>query len=430
MTSIGEKQQLRLLPVDQFPGSVLIQGSEQPVLRDDWPQGIDYLCGHCQNMVIIASAADDQVWDVAFECFECKGLSASPSLPTGMVLPNVSLLFPKGRYMLSDSVDLSRVAIAGEKAHERSRRETGDRGSTFGYQQGNSTHREISPALLQSYINDLRSLLGPTYDKLYSSACRTRNSRTPPKNSHGLMSIVRSLEESIASFETPSPVIDARAVTEVDALLLILKRWRHHPYWRRMVGALDAEYQHTIITMAAASFLVDAGNGVRLLETSSARTPDLQLVTAPQQRAALEIKAPQALHSRTVELTPAEANRIITSAVKKAKTGKKGQLARKQPGLLVIGGFALSDAELDLLSKAATEYLQNATTRGRHSHIIAVSVMSVGTLLEATLEGPQPPEISISGTLSVRVAQNPGYKGDISLGEQPQSSLNRIENGQ
>jgi hypothetical protein len=96
----------------------------------------------------------------------------------------------------------------------------------------------------------------------------------------------------------------------------------------------------------------------------------------------------------------------------------------------VIGGFALSDAELDLLSKAATEYLQNATTRGRHSHIIAVSVMSVGTLLEATLEGPQPPEISISGTLSVRVAQNPGYKGDISLGEQPQSSLNRIENGQ
>ena len=95
------------------------------------------------------------------------------------------------------------------------------------------------------------------------------------------MRVVESLEESIASFETPGPVVDARVLTEVDALLSILKRWNQHPYWTRMVGTLDPEYEHTVITVAAVSFLVDAGNGVRFLETSKTRTPDLQLVSAP-----------------------------------------------------------------------------------------------------------------------------------------------------
>jgi hypothetical protein len=380
-------------------------------------------------MVIVAGAADDQIWDLAFECFECKGVSASPRLPTGMVLPKPSVLYGKRRYLLMDTVVMRQVANASEEAHERSRRETGAQESTFGYQ-GDPTQREISPVRLQAYVEELRSLLGDKYDKLYSSARRARKSHTPPKNRHGLMAIVESLETSIESFNTPSPMVDPRVVTEVDALLTILKRWKHHPYWTRMVSALDAEYQHTIITLAAASFLVDAGNGVTFLETASGRTPDLLLVIAPQQRAALEIKAPQALHNRTVELTSAAANTIISSAVKKAKTGKKGQLARKQPGILVIGGFALSEAELDLLNKAATEYLKNATKKGLHSHIIAVSVMSMGTMPEATLKGPQSPEISISGTLSVRVAKNPGYSGDINLSEQPQSNLNRIDDVQ
>jgi len=138
------------------------------------------------------------------------------------------------------------------------------------------------------------------------------------------------------------------------------------------------------------------------------------------------VKAPQALHNRTVELTPAEANEIVSKAIKNARTGKRGQLARKQPGLLVIGGFALSNAEIALLDKAAAKYLEKATKRGKHSHIIAVSVMSMGTVVEATLPWHQGPEIPVSGTLSVRVAQNLGYSGDIKLSQQSLSYLNRI----
>jgi len=125
------------------------------------------------------------------------------------------------------------------------------------------------------------------------------------------------------------------------------------------------------------------------------------------------------LHSRTVALASAGADKIISKAIKRAKTGREGQLARKQPGLLVIGGFGLSDTELDLLDKAATAYLQKSTRIGRHSHIIAVSIMSIGAVLEATLEGPRTAGVSLGGTWSVRVVQNPAYSGDVSLSEHP-----------
>jgi len=75
-----------LTAVDRADGiELLVQASRRPVLRDDWSDGFDYVCGHCRNMVIAEHVMDDQIWDLAFECFRCKRVSLSPVLPPGFV---------------------------------------------------------------------------------------------------------------------------------------------------------------------------------------------------------------------------------------------------------------------------------------------------------------------------------------------------------
>ena len=60
-----------------------------------------------------------------------------------------------------------------------------------------------------------------------------------------------------------------------------------HPLWPKMQKALGtAEYLHTVITLAAASFLVDAGNSVVLHEAPVGRAADLLSVVGPSAPAA------------------------------------------------------------------------------------------------------------------------------------------------
>ena len=156
-------------------------------------------------MVILAGVADEQIWDIAFECFTCKRLSASPSLPAATALPTVYVLVPKVRYCFIGTVYMGRSGMAGEAARDRGNRETGGRGSTFGSPSGFTKHNEVSSTLLHSYLDELKSLLDDTYDKLSLSDSRARKSPTPPKDRHGLMGVVERLEAAIESFDKPKP---------------------------------------------------------------------------------------------------------------------------------------------------------------------------------------------------------------------------------
>jgi len=342
-----------------------------------------------------------------------------------MALPSTYVLFPEGRYRIDQTVDMRRVALVGETAAGRRLVEAGRKGATFG-QNAAGERNELSVALLRLWVQQLRELLGAKYDKLYLSDARAKNSPTPPTRRHGLMIVVESLEGAIASFEAAAPAVDVRRVTEVRALITILDRWKQHPLWPRLVAALDGEYEHTIITLAAATFLEDAGNGVVFHESSSGRAPDLLLVVGPQQRAAVEIKAPRPLRDRRSDLTNEDAAGIIRGAAKKAGTGKKGQLAQTRSAFLVIGGFLLSQRDLDLLEQAARAYLDTTTRAGRHSHMIAIAIVSLGSAIELA-STRQASQTQISGTLAVRVAPNPGYKGELTLNQGAAVPLKRID---
>src|SRR6266480_4540283 len=98
--------------------------------------------------------------------------------------------------------------------------------------------------------------------------------------------------------------------------------------------------------------------------------------------------------------------------MKKAGTGEKGQLSRKHSGLLLVGGFHLRESDLQALELAAEEYLRNSTKRGKHSHLMAIAVLSFGVHVEANA---QDATLSLSGAISTRIVQNRGFVGSIKL---------------
>jgi hypothetical protein len=73
---VKKKRERRpLKAVERADGiELLVQASRRPVLRDDWPDGFDYVCGHCRKMVIASRVMDGQIWDLAFQCFRCQGI--------------------------------------------------------------------------------------------------------------------------------------------------------------------------------------------------------------------------------------------------------------------------------------------------------------------------------------------------------------------
>src|SRR5438128_10046432 len=85
---------------------IFIQEIAEPVLRDNWPQGFDYVCGHCGTMVLASCVVDDQLWDLMFQCFGCKRLSLSPVLPPGRALPPQRAVIEPDVYPITSTKDL------------------------------------------------------------------------------------------------------------------------------------------------------------------------------------------------------------------------------------------------------------------------------------------------------------------------------------
>jgi hypothetical protein len=410
----------RLLTVVEGTDAIalLLQGSPAPVFQDDWSQGFDYVCGHCKRVVLASCVVEDQLWDLAFQCFECNGVSMSPRLAAGMALPPRVVMAPHGRYLISQTVPMGRVVMVGQAAVERRIIEAGPKGSTFGKIVTQSRPAVGDADHLRRLIEDVRRLLGATFDALDLSDRLGRESVTPPKKRHPLMKIVHELRAAIDTFGTDRPTVDVRPVMELVTLLHTLERWRHHPVWPKMVQGLEGEYLHTAITLAAGSFLEDAGNGVVFQEAASGRTADLLLVVGAQQRVAVEVKVPQVLRGPSDRLGHEKWLNVVRSAIKGARTGEKGQLSRHHPGLLVLGGFYLNETDLRDFDQAATAYLKQAAGKGRHTHLMGIALLSFGTAVARLATVSQ-----VEATLRATVAMNPGYKGEIAIGTTTPPSL-------
>src|SRR5207244_3755463 len=115
--------------------------------------------------------------------------------------------------------------------------------------------------------------------------------------------------------------------------------------WPDLVAPLTApeQWAHCIVQLAAASSLTDLGNGVGITATGPKRTADLWIAVGPAGRADAEVKAPIPLQrGESIDA------RLAATLVKKAadKRGGGGQLGAGYPGMVVLGGFDLTDQSL------------------------------------------------------------------------------------
>lgn len=379
------------------------------------------MCAHCGRVVLLRAMADDQLWNLAIQCHGCGGLNALPDLPPGRALPRPVVMIPKGRYLIKATADPKGVVMAGEEAVSQHQREAGSDGASLAAT-GERPPTQLQPDLLAQWIQQLRDLLGSTFDKLLASDRRATSSPTPPPRRHGLMVVVEAIDDALKSMASPNPTLDFR-VLEAHQLLELLKRWSAHPLWPQFVESLEAEYHHTIGALTIATFLQDAGNSVEFQASSGSRTPDLMLVLGSRSRCAVEIKVPQALINPPAPLTKEAATKLVTGAFRKAGTGSRGQLARRNSAFLAIAGFNLESIDVAVLEDAAKEYLGQAARRSRHQHVMGILIFSFNPLVDQTL--PTAGTV-LSNTMAARIVRHPGYRGSHKVSAESRRPLRRI----
>jgi len=432
-TPVGPSREMRLLESVASPEGrpVLVQESPAPVLRGSEPDGFDYACGVCRDVTIVENTVDGQVWDLAFHCFSCGGLSASPRLPPGMPLARPYVALTLGEYHISATVRCLRgVVIAGIEAVNRRARETGESSDV-------STPRpplSIGDAeALDALVTRAQVLLGDLFGDLAATYQRGRSARTPPRHRHRLMELIEGVRRSADSLRGEHPAVDVVSVTELNMALDLLERWRNDPAWAGIVRSLrnPTNFPHAAIKLAAASHLTDLGNGVGLAaeQTPGRRTPDLWIAVGARERMAIEVKAPLALQRRLEPVREHDVQEVVRKALKNAGTGPRGQLSARHPGLLLIGGFHLREADIELLKEEARALLSK--TGDKRRHIAGVMVLSVGVLVENAILGPDAivssRETRLHGIITVRIAMNPRYKGALVIEIADRPGLQKVE---
>lgn len=269
----------------------------------------------------------------------------------------------------------------------------------------------------------MRALLVPVFDQLDARDRRGLDSKDPPKHRHRLMQMVESVRLAAAAFSTGRLYLDLISLAELQVTLEVLNYWRSHPDWGRIPAKVGSEFQHTLMLLAAAKFLAEAGNKVTIVAEKPAgrgRSADLTAGVGLGEKLRLEVKTSQAL-DRPNGLTADRATVVVKEAFRSARTGEGGQLGPDHPGLLVLGGFHLAERDLRLLERAAAAVLATPP----RPHIAGVALLSIGVMLSGSLPDSfdKPvPSGSLNGLLTVRLVSNPLYTGSVRVDQTTRSS--------
>ncbi|HET6403990.1 MAG TPA: hypothetical protein VFH78_05035, partial [Candidatus Thermoplasmatota archaeon] len=252
--------------------------------------------------------------------------------------------------------------------------------------------------------------LGSAYPQLRAQHERSQKHKTPAKNPHHLMLLLAALEDAIAQLSSDVPTIDASAVAELEMLTELLDRWSAHPSREALLRELvdpDA-FVHTLVLLAAAAYLTDAGNPVEIIAAHGAgRQCDLVIRPNRSAEVRVEIKTPRTLRARGLVQDVGVARRVVAAALSSAGTGSAGQLPHHKPGVLIVGGIRLNNEELMLLEQAGHTIMRE---RGAVlDHVMCLAFVGVGTLI-----------IHDGGTrlqpsLHTRIAPNPYYRRETAL---------------
>src|SRR6266581_1405880 len=415
---VTDKPLLTLTRADKRRPVARIYG---PPIAGNADPGITWHCAKC-GRVLLSAVWSRQFLDLLFWCPECGSVSASERREPGEAMPVRSLRLEARRWHLRSEVDVrdKPVVMAGESAFAGYVRETGAR-----YDQGAPPRlgQDLDAAVLTRLSRAATLLLGSNYEELVEVDRRGHRSKTPPTRRHRMVELIQYAEEAariLAARKGDEPItLDGDALNELLAIVELFDRWRHHPAWHALRDSLidGVEVQHSVMTLGIASLLVDAGNGVELVDHSAAehRVCDLVLIPRIIERLEIEVKTPLVL--RNVQaFKRVDVKKLVTGVIERAAATTGGQLDPQHSGIVAIGAFHLGTEGLDSLEAAVTDVLAAQAKVGRKSHLMAVIIFEVSFLVQAvSTSRDASAAASLTSAMNHRLVQYPGYGRSLSI---------------
>jgi hypothetical protein len=258
--------------------------------------GIDWHCYQCGSLLLVGMH-ERQVLDLLVRCYSCGTAAALPQREAGEPLAGRPLLIPPGRYRLSGQVSVIEkpVMLVGIQALNGYLQETGLKPSSESGRHALG-HAEINAGFLRTLALEATALLGERFTDLKAADERGRSSPTPPARRQRLIELIDYAATTAADLDQGGRSVNADFLSELYTCVSLFTRWRHHPAYAHLLRTLvdGSEVQHSLMVLAVASYLVDAGNGVGIVyRQSNQRIPDLWVTPGVTERLNLEVKTPR-----------------------------------------------------------------------------------------------------------------------------------------
>jgi hypothetical protein len=311
------------------------------------------------------------------------------------------------------------VALVSRSTEERA---SEARGPFVPFVARSDAAEELDAAFCRDLIASARALLGSAFAPISESHARAKASPTPARQPHRLMELIDLVDAGISALDSGVGEVSAVALAELMMVVRIFRHWEDHPRWPQIQQSLrnPPDFPHAVITLAAGSLLDDAGNSV-VLEPGhprGGRAADLRLEISPSEGVSTEVKAPSALQGPLTDLPSDQARRVVEKARRSAGTGSRGQIGQGRSGMLIIGGFHLSEKGVTTLRDAAGKLLAEVP----RPNLTAIALVSVGVVVEVGRA-----ETRLSPALSLEVAENPHYSGTLTLDTSQSAGLRQFD---
>jgi hypothetical protein len=386
-----------------------------PVLAGNSPDRTEWECPCGRRLA--TGLYDRQVLDILIRCGGCSRLLQSPLRAPGEPIAGAPVyMHPDKTYLLKGQLNLgdNTAMMVGHAAFAGYARETGRRVPGVYVPDRVTALKGLDAESFAALAEGLRSLLGVDYERLEMSDARGRRSRTPPATRHRIIELERFAADTatrLGAWDGHSRFnLNGDLVAEAITALTFPNRWQHHPAWPALRATLasESEAPHTVMMLTAASYLVDAGNGVGVYVTTSRQnvsTADLWIEPRLGQRVDLEVKTPLALRGPKTPISQPHAIALVERALK--KSGR--QRSNTRSSLLAIGGYHLGVSYDTLVGTAkAILALERRKWRGLAGILITDCTYEFGP-------SDNGDGFTFEPIARTEIALHPGYRGDLSI---------------
>ena len=432
--SLSSRTKKMFAHVKDDPSPAIRPNGSFPIFVGEMFEGIDIVCSVCKKQVLASNVLENQFRGIILICPVCKAQNKADKVTIDEPInPSRTIVLAEPYTVVGHSVSTDKfTAWIGIQDAEEFTARTGYPGN-WRVPRWNPLDFNIDP------LSRLRKSGITSSDNLDLSSVNTlaalirRLSRTFPKSIMNSVSAILEGRLTIKDDERHLLFASLSKLTEKakeqnadirsdDPYLMILlhssyafQRWRNHPRYDKICNHLDQPdiFAHNVSQLAIAAFLQDLGNGVVLApESQKIRRSDLWISGGPGNLVSLEVKSRNELRTLKSRLSPDNATKAVRAALESAGIDHGGQLDPNSPGILGLGGFALSSGDIETILKQATFEMKQLGDRAKH--IAAIFAFSVGVSLEGQGKIIEPAKGIQLGMLH-GIAPNPKYDGSVLL---------------